>query len=44
VTTAFASRDEPGREALLGAPVRWPRPEALEAPLAVSPAKAAAAA
>ena len=44
MTTAFASRDEPGREALLAAPVRWPRPEALDAPLEVSPAKAAAAA
>jgi ATP-dependent DNA helicase RecG len=44
VATAFASSAEPSHEELLGAPVRWPRPSALAAPLAVSPAKAAAAA
>jgi ATP-dependent DNA helicase RecG len=43
VPTAFASRDEPSREELLGA-VRWPRPDVLTAALKVRPAKAAAAA
>ncbi|HSD76475.1 MAG TPA: DEAD/DEAH box helicase, partial [Solirubrobacteraceae bacterium] len=41
--TAFGTRDEPAREELLAA-VRRPRPERLAAPLAVRPAKAAAAA
>jgi len=44
VPTAFATADELGPDELLAAPVRWPRPSALERPLNVSPAKAAAAA
>ncbi|MEJ7781087.1 MAG: ATP-dependent DNA helicase RecG [Solirubrobacteraceae bacterium] len=42
--TAFASRDQLSRELLLEAPVRWPRPSALEIALTVKPAKAAEAA
>ncbi|MDQ3770149.1 MAG: ATP-dependent DNA helicase RecG [Actinomycetota bacterium] len=42
--TAFASRDPLSHAALLDAPVRWPRPSALEAPLNVKPVKAAEAA
>ncbi|MDQ3769887.1 MAG: ATP-dependent DNA helicase RecG [Actinomycetota bacterium] len=42
--TAFASRDPLSHAALLGAPVRWPRPSALEARLSVKPARAAEAA
>ena len=38
--TAFASADELEPEALEGAPVRWPRPSALAAPLAPGHAKA----
>src|SRR4051794_4068662 len=44
VPTAFASRDEPAAAQLLGAPVRWPRPSALAAPLEVKGDKAHAAA
>ncbi len=42
--TAFATADELGFDELLGAPLRWPRPSALERPLKVVPAKAAEAA
>ncbi|MCP9489132.1 MAG: ATP-dependent DNA helicase RecG [Solirubrobacteraceae bacterium MAG38_C4-C5] len=42
--TAFASRDLLSHAALRDAPVRWPRPSALETPLTVKPAKAADAA
>ena len=42
--TAFASRDPLSHAALREAPVCWPRPSALEAPLRVKPAKAAEAA
>ena len=42
--TAFASPDPLSHAALRDAPVRWPRPSALEAPLTVRPAKAAEAA
>ena len=42
--TAFATADELDRVELLGAPLRWPRPSALERPLKVTPAKAAEAA
>jgi ATP-dependent DNA helicase RecG len=34
VPTSFASRDLPSPDVLLGAPVRWPRPSALERELA----------
>ena len=44
VPTAFATADELDREQLLGAPLRWPRPSALQRPLSVKPAKAAEAA
>ncbi len=44
VPTAFATADELDREQLLGAPLRWPRPSALQRPLNVKPAKAAEAA
>jgi len=44
VPTAFATADKLDRNELLGAPVRWPRPSALAAPLSVKPAKAAEAA
>ncbi|MEA2300921.1 MAG: ATP-dependent helicase RecG [Solirubrobacteraceae bacterium] len=41
---AFASRDRLERAALLGAPVRWPRPSLLAAPLELGPKAAEAAA
>jgi ATP-dependent DNA helicase RecG len=44
VPTAFATAMQLDRDELLGAPVRWPRPSALQAPLSVKPAKAAEAA
>ena len=42
--TAFATADELELGELLGAPVRWPRPSALECSLKVTPPKAAEAA
>jgi len=42
--TAFAGRDELDREALLSAPLRWPRPSALELPLNAGSTKATKAA
>ncbi len=42
--TAFATHDELDRDELLAAPLRWPRPSALEIALKVTPAKAAEAA
>ncbi len=42
--TAFASSDLSDREQLLGAPIRWPRPERLAEPLELPSAKAARAA
>ena len=44
VPTAFAGTDELDREALLSAPLRWPRPSALQRPLTVTPKTAAEAA
>jgi len=44
VRAAFASREQPDAAAWLGAPVRWPRPSALGAPLVVTPAKSGTAA
>jgi ATP-dependent DNA helicase RecG len=44
MATAFAARDELDREALAAAPVRWPRPSRLAAPLRWRPATAAEAA
>ena len=44
VPTAFATADELDHEQMLGAPLRWPRPSALERELKVKPAKAAEAA
>jgi ATP-dependent DNA helicase RecG len=44
VATAFAASEELDRDALLGAPLRWPRPSLLAAPLQVTPQKAADAA
>jgi ATP-dependent DNA helicase RecG len=44
VPTAFASTDELDAAALGGAPVRWPRPSRLEAPVAWKPRPAAEAA
>jgi ATP-dependent DNA helicase RecG len=43
VPTAFAARDALEREALRDAPVRWPRPGRLDAPLAVAGERAAEA-
>jgi hypothetical protein len=37
VATAFADRTELDRATLLAAPLRWPRPSALAAPLKVTP-------
>ncbi|MEA2186276.1 MAG: ATP-dependent helicase RecG [Solirubrobacteraceae bacterium] len=42
--TAFAGTTDLDRETLLAAPVRWPRPSALAAPLKVTPSKSAEAA
>ncbi|HVF78640.1 MAG TPA: ATP-dependent DNA helicase RecG [Solirubrobacteraceae bacterium] len=42
--TAFATSDELQRDELLGAPLRWPRPTALEHELKITPRKAADAA
>jgi ATP-dependent DNA helicase RecG len=42
--TAFASRDEPARDVLAAAPVRWPRPSRLEEPVEWKPRPAAEAA
>ncbi len=42
--TAFATADELDRDALLAAPLRWPRPSVLARELRVTPAKAAEAA
>ncbi len=42
--TAFATSSELHREALLVAPLRWPRPEQLRRPLQVTPQKSADAA
>ncbi|HEY1539383.1 MAG TPA: ATP-dependent DNA helicase RecG [Solirubrobacteraceae bacterium] len=44
VPTAFATADELARGDLLRAPLRWPRPSALELALKVTPPKAAEAA
>jgi hypothetical protein len=44
MTTAFAGAEQPGREALLSAPLRWPRPSALELALNAGTAKATEAA
>jgi ATP-dependent DNA helicase RecG len=44
VPTGFASTDELTRDELASAPVRWPRPSALDRPLKVRPPKAAEAA
>jgi len=44
VPTAFASHHPLSHETLLEAPVRWPLPSTLQAPLTVKPAKAAQAA
>jgi ATP-dependent DNA helicase RecG len=44
VATAFAGTDELDRATLLGAPLRWPRPSALDAPLKVAPKRSADAA
>ncbi len=42
--TAFASSDELHRHELLAAPLRWPRPSALELALSITPQKSADAA
>jgi ATP-dependent DNA helicase RecG len=44
VPTAFAGTDELDHDDLLQAPLRWPRPSALEQPLKVTPSTAAEAA
>jgi ATP-dependent DNA helicase RecG len=44
VPTAFATSDELQRDELLGAPLRWPRPSALEHALKITPKKSADAA
>jgi len=44
VPTAFAGTDELDRDALLSAPLRWPRPSLLHAPLKAGSAKACEAA
>ena len=44
MTTAFAGAEQPDREALLSAPLRWPRPSALELALNAGTAKATEAA
>jgi ATP-dependent DNA helicase RecG len=44
MATAFGTHDELDREALSGAPIRWPRPSRLQAPVGWQPRPAAEAA
>ena len=44
MATAFATSDELQRDELLGAPLRWPRPSALDHALKITPQKSADAA